>query len=238
MIEIVFFDVGETLLYPHPSFPELFAATCQRHGIEIDAGGVRAVQDRIGSHIVEVAQESGVENPSLSSEASLEFWTYLYKKLLRELGLDEGLAPRLYEVFSDSRSYKLFDDVRPAFDRLDRDGYRLGLISNWEGWLEKMLVELEVGHVFDVSVISGVEGVEKPDPRIYRAALEKAEVEPERAVHVGDSPAMDAEPAAEVGMKVVLLDRHGRHSRGVSAEAPAWPTISSLQELPELLTKL
>ena len=77
----------------------------------------------------------------------------------------------------------------------------MGLISNFESWLEEMLVELEVGHHFEPAIISGIEGVEKPDPTIYEIALEKAGVAPENAVHVGDSPGMDVEPASLVGIR-------------------------------------
>jgi putative hydrolase of the HAD superfamily len=231
VIEIVFFDAGETILHPHPSFAELFASTCHRHGIEIKADDVKLAQERLAPHLLEIGDESGIENPSLSAEASYRFWTYLYRRLLQELNLDEKLAGELYRVFSDSRSYKLFDDVKPAFEKLEELELRLGLISNFEGWLEKLLVELEIGHVFDVSVISGVEGVEKPDPRIYELALQKAGVDPQVSVHVGDSVRFDIDPARSAGMKVVLLDRVGRYEG-----ATACPTISSLEELPMLIS--
>jgi putative hydrolase of the HAD superfamily len=233
VIEVVFFDAGETILHPHPSFAELFAATCHRHGIEIEAADVARAQERLAPHLLEIGDESGIENPSLSSGASFRFWTYLYRRLLQELELDESLATELYRVFSDSRSYKLFDDVKPSLERLEDSGLRLGLISNFEGWLEKLLVELEIGHVFDISVISGVEGVEKPDPRIYELALEKAGVQASRSVHVGDSVRFDIEPARSAGMNVVLLDRVGRYGG-----ATPCPTISSLEELPTLVSNL
>jgi putative hydrolase of the HAD superfamily len=232
VIEMVFFDAGETILHPHPSFPELFARTCAEHGYTIEPERVRETQSRLGPHLIEIAADSGVEDASLSAEASKEFWTFLYRRLLSELGLDESLAGELYQVFSDSRSYKLFDDVKPALDRLEQAGYRIGLISNFEGWLEKMLVELEVGHVFEVSVISGVEGVEKPDPRIYEIALTKAAVSPANTVHVGDSVKFDVEPAKSVGMHAVLIDRAG------TAGGEGCPTIMSLEELPGVISKL
>jgi putative hydrolase of the HAD superfamily len=233
VIEVVFFDAGETILHPHPSFAELFAATCQQHRIEIEPADVARAQERLAPHLLEIGDESGIQNPSLSPDASFRFWTYLYRRLLQELGLDKSLATELYQVFSDSRSYKLFDDVKPALEKLEDVGLRLGLISNFEGWLEKLLVELEIGHVFDVSVISGVEGVEKPDPRIYELALQKAGVEASRSVHVGDSVRFDIEPARSAGMNVVLLDRVGRYGG-----AEACPTISSLEELPTLISNL
>ena len=100
-----------------------------------------------------------------------------------------------------------------------------------EEWLEEMLVELEVGHLFDVSIISGIEGMEKPDPEIYRVALAKAGVDPGYAVHIGDSPSNDVEPARAVGMETVLLDRYNRYPQ-------MSPRVRSLDELPALLKGL
>ena len=233
-IDLVFFDAGETLIHPHPSFPELFAVVCSENGIEVDAEEVRTVQERIAPHLVDLADDTGVTEPSLDAEDSRTFWTFLYRRLLEELGIEgeDSLPAALYERFSDSTSYKVFDDVLPTLERLESDGFRLGLISNFEGWLQKILVEQELGETFDVSVISGLEGVEKPDPRIYRIAIERAGLDPVRCVHVGDSPTMDVRPAREVGLHAILLDRTGRYINS------AYPTISSLEELPQVVSKL
>lgn len=233
MIEVVFLDAGETILHPHPSFPELFAYVAEHHGTPVEVQEVRTVQERLAPHLVDLADETGVEEPSLSPDASRAFWTYLYRRLLKELGIeDESLVEKLYSTFSSVSSYALFDDALATLRALQNDGYRLGLISNFEYWLEEMLVELEVGHLFDVSVISGIEGVEKPDPAIYELALERAGVAPERAVHVGDSPAMDIAPASAVGMTAVLLDRKGLYdgARGLR--------IESLEDLPRIVANL
>ena len=233
MIEIVFLDAGETILHPHPSFSELFTQVSAGHGIDIPAERVREVQERLAPHLVDLGEETGVEGPSLSSEGSRRFWTHLYRRLLAELGVtDEALVEKLYSTFSHMSSYKLFDDALPAMAELSERGYRLGLISNFERWLEEMLVELEVGDHFEVSVISGIEGVEKPDPTLYRVALERAGVEPGRAVHVGDSPALDVAPAAAVGMQTILLDRVDRYP-----EADG-PRIRTLRDLPGAVERL
>jgi putative hydrolase of the HAD superfamily len=232
-IEMVFFDAGETLLRPHPSFPELFATVCKRNGRDVDPADVAEVQDRLAPYLVDLAHDTGVEHPSLSPEGSRTFWTHLYTRFLGELGIvDDDLAAKLFATFSSSSSYKLFDDVLPTLRQLQAEGYRLGLISNFEEWLEEMLVELEVGDFFDTRVISGSAGVEKPDPQIYRIALDRAGIEPGVSVHVGDSPYLDIEPASSVGMKTVLLDRKGRH---VEARVPR---IRSLKDLPATVANL
>lgn len=234
-IEIVFLDAGETILYPHPSFSELFARVVTEAGTPVSATDVEDVRRRLAPHLVDMVEDSGAEGGlSLSEEASRTFWTFLYRRFLEELGHggDEGLVERLFAVFSSSSTYRLYDDVLPALGALSGHGYRLGLISNFERWLEEMLVELEVGHIFDVAVISGIEGVEKPDASIYLRALDKAGVDPESAVHVGDSPGLDVEPARSVGMTTVLLDRLGRYGDHDGHR------IASLKELPGLLSKL
>lgn len=234
VVDMVFFDAGETLLRPHPSFAELFARTCEEYGVAVNANRVDDVRARLAPHLVELAEESGVDKPSLRPDRSFDFWGYVYRRFLAELGIvDDKLVQRLFDVFSDSSSYKLYNDTLPALRRLQRGGYRLGLISNFEGWLEELLVELEVGHIFDTTVISAVEGIEKPDPGIYEIALRRAAVTPDRAVHVGDSPGNDAAPAAELGMTAVLLDRDDRYEH-----LNLYRRISSLEELPGLLENL
>ncbi|HJR45654.1 MAG TPA: HAD-IA family hydrolase [Actinomycetota bacterium] len=232
-IDIIFFDAGETLIHPHPSFPELFAQVCAENDIEVDPDRVADVQGRLAPHLVDIAEDTGVTAPSLDPDDSRTFWTYLYRRLLEELDIEgPGLTEVLYARFSDSASYKIFDDVLPALSELEAAGYRLGLISNFEGWLENILVEQQLGETFEVSVISGLEGVEKPDPHIYRLAVERAGVDPSRSVHVGDSPVMDVRPAREVGINAILLDRTGRYMNS------GYSTIASLEELPEVVTKL
>lgn len=64
------------------------------------------------------------------------------------------------------------------------------------------------GSEWDFGVFSGLEGVEKPDPKIYTIALEKAgHVAPEEALHIGDSMRKDYVPAKSIGMHALLLDR-------------------------------
>ncbi|MBA2724849.1 MAG: HAD-IA family hydrolase [Actinobacteria bacterium] len=233
MIEVVFFDAGETLLRPHPSFPELLSRVATQAGHPVTPEEVHTVQERLAPHLVELADECGIQKPSLNREDSLRFWSHLYRRLLGELGIeDEALVAKMYSTFSSPSSYKLFDDVLPALRAVADMGLRIGLISNFEEWLEEMLVELEVGHLFEISVISGLVGVEKPDPLIYEMALERAGVDARRAVHIGDSPLTDVEPSRSVGMTPVLLDRYDRYPD------PGVARVTSLSEIPALLRSL
>lgn len=207
----MFFDVGETLVHPHPSYPELFAHVVAEAGHPRSAEDVSDASRVVLRRFSEAARDRDLW--TTSPELSRAFWTSVYDHMIDKLELPtgDGLADTLYDVFTDRSNYALFDDVRPAIDALDPIVEVLGIVSNFESWLEELLVDLEVRDRFPVRVISGVEGIEKPDPRIYELALERAGVEPAEAVYVGDNPEFDVDPPAALGMFPVLVDRRGRH---------------------------
>ncbi len=222
----VFFDAGETLVHPHPSFPELFAAILRREGHDVDAETIR---DRI--HVVFDRFRAAAETNELwttSPERSRRFWHDVYTIFLRELGVPDGdgLVDTVYREFTDMANYALFDDVVPVLDRLREAGLTLGVVSNFEEWLEGLLERLGVRSYFTVRVISGVEGLEKPDPRIFELAMERAGVEPVASVYVGDNPEFDVDPALALGMFPVLIDRRDRFADATVAR------ITSMAELP------
>jgi putative hydrolase of the HAD superfamily len=225
----VFFDAGETLVYPHPSFPELLAQVLAEHGHRVDPADIREKVHVVSSVFTEAAQRG--ELWSTSRERSQRFWAKVYSSLLAELGLPfvDGLKQAVYDTFTDLANYRLFPDVLQTLERLQAAGLVLGVVSNFEEWLELLLETLEVTRFFSVRVISGAEGMEKPDPRIFRLALERTGMLPRESVYVGDSPSFDIEPARAVGMFAVLLDRRDRHAEHDG------PRITTLDELPETI---
>jgi len=141
----------------------------------------------------------------------------------------ERLTTRLYAVFTDPSNYHLIPDALPVLDKLRDAGAILGLVSNFEAWLERLLEHLDVARYFPVRVISGVVGVEKPDPEIFRIALARAGVEAADSVYVGDNPVFDALPAQEAGMAAIVVDRWNRFPEYEGTR------IASLDELPAVL---
>jgi len=225
----VFFDAGETLVHPHPSFPELFATILRREGYEVD---VETVRDRI--HVVSDRFRAAAQDNELwttSPERSRRFWHDVYTIFLRDLGLSDanGLVDTVYREFTDMANYALFDDVPDMLTRLRAADLTLGVVSNFEEWLERLLERLGVRSYFSVRVISGIEGLEKPDPRIFELALERAGVSAGDAAYVGDNPEFDVDPALEVGMFPVLIDRRDRYPDAPGAR------ITSMAELPDVL---
>ena len=103
------------------------------------------------------------------------------------------------------------------------------MISNFEPWLEDLLAMLELTPLLPTRVISGIEGVEKPDPTIFRLALERSGLRADEVAYVGDIPEFDIVPTAALGMFPILIDRRGRHPGHVGAR------VTDLRDLPEVI---
>ncbi|MEA2640180.1 MAG: putative hydrolase of the superfamily [Chloroflexota bacterium] len=239
-IRAVFFDVGGTLAYPHPSFHGLMAEVCQAHGLMVTPEDAAHAEVGVWEKIAR--REDAGRGYSASFERSREFWLWVYRTFLEDLGFPEAaqspLPERLWQTFTRLESYRLFEDSLPTLQAVSGRGLILGVISNWEEWLERLIAGLGIAEFFDVVVISGVHGIEKPDPAIFQLALEKAGVRPEEAIHIGDSPRDDVEGALAVGMRAVLLDRKQAGlmpTWGQKNAMGAATTVRSLLELPALL---
>lgn len=139
------------------------------------------------------------------------------------------LYPVLAQWFGQSwRHLKVFRDVRPAVRALRERGLRLAVVSNWEPSLEHALERLGLRGYFETVVVSSVEGVWKPDPRLFEIALGRLALDGGAAVSVGDHLERDVQAAEAAGVRGILLDRFDDH--------PAvTPRIRSLAELPQAL---
>lgn len=130
-----------------------------------------------------------------------------------------------------------FDRQRPYDDTLEelarlRQHYRLGLVTNSsEAGLTALRHRFELDERFDYITASYEVGAIKPDPAIFRIALDAAGVSADQAVMIGDNPADDIDGAAAVGLAAILLDRRGRFPQ-------AKPRITELGQLDKALRSL
>jgi putative hydrolase of the HAD superfamily len=220
----VLFDAGDTLLAPAPSFQGRFVAVAAEHGLPLQEAAVDAA---IAAAVRAAAWPDDWTDPATQRQ----FWTGFYRDVLAGLGhADERLPEALFASFSDPAAYRLFDDVRPALDELAALGITLGVVSNFEPWLADVLELQGIGDRFAAVAISGVLGVAKPDPEIFKAALAEAGADPAATVHVGDQPVNDVAAAMAVGITPVLIDRFARHPN-----AGGTHRVEDLLELVELV---
>lgn len=160
----------------------------------------------------------------LSFRATVEL---LSRNLARELGLDAQNERRIADTFFQTSLAKA-EASREILGRLARR-FRLGIVSNFYGNLERVCADTGIARHVGVVVDSAVVGVEKPDPRIFHAALDALDVRPEAAVFVGDSLPRDMQGARGLGMPHVYVA-----SNGARACCPEDRVVGSVAELLEI----
>jgi HAD superfamily hydrolase (TIGR01549 family) len=140
-----------------------------------------------------------------------------------------GLTRRLWATVEKTVPLELYSDAIPTLERLKSEGYIMGLVSNAPPDTLKAIDFLGLGRYLPVIVVSGVVGVSKPNPEIFRIALSQAGTSPREAIHVGDVFEADILGARNAGIKGLLIDRDGSQS-GLDC-----PHVKSLSEIYEHL---
>ncbi|CAL5039823.1 unnamed protein product [Urochloa decumbens] len=170
---------------------------------------------------------------------NIEWWRTCVKNSFIKAGYDydeetfEKIFRRIYSAFGSAAPYSAFPDAHPFMRWAREKGLTVGIVSNAEYRYKDVVLPalgLHQGSEWDFGVFSGVVGVEKPDTRIYKMALEMAgNIAPEEALHIGDSMRKDYIPARSIGMHALLLDRFK------TADAESWRQ-SGATVLPDLIT--
>jgi putative hydrolase of the HAD superfamily len=233
VIQAVSFDVGATLLRPYPTFGDRFVASCRANQIELPLGAAEEIEAFADAYFTDLRRR-GVSY-SIAADVSRQIWTTLYRSFLERHGVAEGrlgeVAEYVFATFLDPNSYQLYDDALPVVAAVRARGFRVGVVSNWEGWLPRLLGHTRLDALMDFTVISGVVGWEKPDRRIFDAAVAATGLPPGAILHVGDSPTSDVQGARAAGLRAILLDRAGRHAH---LDVPRVSSLRELLDLPEL----
>ncbi|XP_057810857.1 uncharacterized protein LOC131025217 isoform X2 [Salvia miltiorrhiza] len=116
----------------------------------------------------------------------------------------------VYEYYANGEAWHLPRGAHEAMLSLKDSGVKLAVVSNFDSRLRKLLEDLNVLHLFDAVIISSEVGYEKPDERIFRAALDQICVETSKAVHVGDDATADKAGANAVGIDCWLWGKDVR----------------------------
>jgi FMN phosphatase YigB (HAD superfamily) len=152
--------------------------------------------------------------------------------ILDAAGLDASLADRVLQAeaaFGDRIA--LFDDVLPTLARMRERGHRTVIVSNCS-WGTRVSVErLGLDRACDAVVLSCEVGVHKPEPGIYRIALDTLDVAPEAAVFVDDQTAY-CDGARELGIGTRLIQRPAASPfEGFAQTTNGHTVITALTEL-------
>jgi putative hydrolase of the HAD superfamily len=227
-IRAVLFDLGGTLVDERD-----FAGWSDlARGVYLDL-----TPDEIGHAYAEVeAQLDGGPFDPDHERGVVEYWR-------RVLALASGTPVRAEtaERFVEARRaaerehpLPLYSDVRRCLDQLRGERRRLAVVSNStsEARVRRILDQAGILGYFARVVSSGTEGVSKPDPEIFRRAVDRLTVRPVEALYVGNLPRTDAVGARNAGLHSIWLHRDGT---GLGNDPPE---ITSLLEVPLVVRQL
>ena len=115
-----------------------------------------------------------------------------------------------------------------------KECYPMYLVSNFYGNLRTVLREFGLTDYFQAVIESAEVGFRKPDPEIFRIAIEMTGCKPEEVVVIGDSYKNDIHPATMLGCPSIWLKVKGWHDADESIEHPF--IINDFSELPFVIT--
>ncbi len=228
-LRALFLDVGDTLLTEVEPRWEIYAQAARARGAEIEAGDMAGLM-RAAHHGLPRVLDGAYRY------SDPWFGAFIEAIFGGQIGLSpadiEEVTEELFARFESAETFRLFEGAEALLEDLRLRGLVLGIVSNWSARLPRVLAALGLDRAFDFVVCSAIDRTEKPEPEIFRLALERAGVAPSEALHVGDHPRKDVAGARAVGLRALRVD----HAAAGGPEPPS-ERVLSLGELHERLRR-
>ena len=210
---VVFFDVGNTLLFPNRA--RILAPLPERHHPTLDQW-----------QNLERRTKREFDKLVLEGEVDHGFWWNFYSYLLEEASVsDDNLRSTLVKNTQNSANWnQIRHGTRESLDRISRNSC-ISVISNSDGRIVEVLGRCQIADRFQSVTDSGIIGYEKPHPAIFEAALRTTQAHPEESLYVRDVYSVDYLGARNIGMQAVLFDVAGAY------RDQGFPRVESLEAL-------
>ncbi len=227
-VRAVLFDSGHTLAHPIGGrwvpFPGFFDIAA-RHGHEVkDGPKLKKAHKKMMDYLVENHHVDTLEEEKAQQ---IEAHAIVFEALGVEPS-DDMLEEMAHDAVH-TMNMELYDDTRPVLEELHERGLPIGVITDAWPSVEERYRKLGLRDLIRVFVISSQHGYTKPDPRLFKPAVEGLGMPPTNILFVDDSPKI-VEAAMGLGFKSLLMVRDG-----VNGKHRHLHKISALDELFELL---
>lgn len=221
MIRYLLFDAVGTLIYPQPSVADIYAEVGRRFGSTLTRGELRG---RFAPAYRRVFRD--YDDLATNEERERDRWQRVVSEVFEDVpAAAEAILAELWEHFAQPQHWTLFDDVIETWRALADRGFTLGIASNFDARLRRILAGHEVlaacPHVF----VSSEVGFAKPAQGYYRGVEARLGVRPEEILIVGDDFENDVAAPRRFGWNAIALDRESRNVKS-----------GTLRNLRELLT--
>ncbi len=242
--DVLLFDLGSTLIYFQGDWPEIFmqankelVSYLRAAGLDLDEGVfLEEYNQRLQSYYSERESEF------------VEYTTaYILSTLLNEHGYsqvpDELISSAIKAMYSISQKHwHTEEDAKPTLEKLQGQGYHLGIISNAadDTDVQTLVDNAGIRSYFEMVISSAAVAIRKPNPRIFNMALDTWGIPPNRAAMIGDTLGADVLGAQNAGLFAIWITRRADTPANRAHEDTIQPdaTIGTLSELLDVLNKL
>lgn len=223
MIKAIFFDVGNTLFFYNYDF--LRGLLEERFNVDVTTEELEATHQIIRRSMGPLLDQ-GLSHEAIVEEA--------YRRWFRSIGIDDDRIPSIIEAIKTHPFRHLFwarmaDGAKELLIWFHDRGFKLGVISNAEGQIRRLIAHAGLESTFETVIDSHEVGFQKPDERIFRRGLTDLGVAAGEAVHVGDLFEADVVGARAAGIVPVLVDKEGRYP---DANCLTVKNVADLRNLP------
>jgi len=235
-IKAIFFDLDGTLRHSVPAGGDIVSDYVASLGLRVNP------EDRLRASRWEHfywASSADLRDDLLAHSGETEnFWVEYTRRRLVALGVSPSMSIELAPKVSAhmGEMYKpesiVPEDARLILPLLKQAGYILAVLSNRHKPFHDVLESHGLNGNFHFSLAAGEVGVYKPDPEVFKHALDRANVTAEEAVYVGDNYFADIVGSLRAGLQPVLYDPNG-----IFPEANC-TTIKSFDELQSVIEVL
>jgi HAD superfamily hydrolase (TIGR01509 family) len=221
-LDAVLFDAGGTLIRLDYAFMRACAA--RRNQAISDAALARG-EAMVRREIDRRAAQTGGPRDRDADRVAMYFGAVLESAGVART-VAEAAAIELAEEHARANLWRVaMPGAGDALAALRARGFRVGVVSNADGRVAALLEAAGLAPHLETIVDSHYEGVEKPDPEIFRRALARLGVPAERTAYVGDIHSIDVLGARAAGLAAILIDETGGYAD------VACPRIAALAEL-------
>ena len=209
--QVIFLDAVGTLFGLKGSVGAIYSQIAADFGVEVAAESL----EQSFSAIFPTSSPLAFPDVEPAQIPELEYcwWRSLTGAVFNNLGYlerfpdFEAFFGELYRHFATAEPWVLYEDVIPALRLWQIQGIELGIISNFDSRIYRVLAELGLEYFFRSITISSQAGVAKPAPEIFQIALQKHDCSPAQAWHIGDSKKEDYQGAKSLGIEAFLIKR-------------------------------
>ena len=234
MIKAVIFDWFNTLARYEPPRELVHSRALKEFGIDV-------VPAKLVNPLLTADKfffDENILNPVRSRSAAEQddLYTRYEEIVMSEAGLTFAKTlPRQVlhkgqEIFGDKLEFVLFEDVLTGLEALRERKLILGLLSNFAKNMEPLVQKLGMTPYIDFVTTPHTAGADKPDPKIFYAALKQAGVTASEAIYIGDQIKVDVAGAIAAGIKPLLIDRYN-----INADYKGCPVVTGIAEIPQYL---